>query len=348
MRHDSYMRAMTHSCASLLVHMWHDAFIKPCHAPRVTWLIHIYDVTHSYVWRDSFICVTHHDHVWHVSFIYVTWLVLVWHDSFIYVTWLILPYVTRLVCHAPRTNVTWLIYIPWSIHICDMTHSYEWHDSFIRVTWLLHMCHVIRSYVWRDSLIFATSRIHKCDVTHWYVPYGLFMHATWLIEWMDKLCVIWRWHTSRMNKSFRRREDRIWIMWNDSFIQMTHSLYVKWLIHTNDWFIVCEMTHSYNKTRVLSIPFLSLIEKNDKWPSFFFLKNPFFFNRQFCLSLINGATSHKKYICSHCWRLMLVFGIWWKNVRDKNHIYLVNISRIPQMHDYDYRGGIQTSIYIWS
>jgi len=24
--------------------------------------------------------------------------------------------------------------------MCDITHSYVWHDAFIRVTWLMHMC----------------------------------------------------------------------------------------------------------------------------------------------------------------------------------------------------------------
>ena len=83
------MRNMTHSCSFICV----------------TWLIHMCDTTHSYVWHDSFI--------------HVTW-------PFIYVTWL--------------------------IHICDMTHSYMWHDSFICVTWLIHMCGVSHSYMWRDSL----------------------------------------------------------------------------------------------------------------------------------------------------------------------------------------------------
>ena len=30
-------------------------------------------------------------------------------------------------------------------HVCDMTHSYVWHDSFICVTWLTHMCDMTHS-----------------------------------------------------------------------------------------------------------------------------------------------------------------------------------------------------------
>ena len=100
---------MTHS------YVWYDSFT--C----VTWLIHIHDVTHSYVWHElihmcdmnSFICLT-----WTHSY--------VWHDSFKCVTWL--------------------------NHMFDMPHSYVWHEliymcdmnSFICVTWT-------HSYVWHAS-----------------------------------------------------------------------------------------------------------------------------------------------------------------------------------------------------
>ena len=90
--------------------MWHDSFIS------VTWLIHMCDMTHSYVCHDSFICVTWLIHIY------------VWHDSIICVTWL--------------------------IHMSDMTHSYVWHDSFICVTWLNHMRDMTRS--WDDSLLGAS------------------------------------------------------------------------------------------------------------------------------------------------------------------------------------------------
>jgi len=43
-------------------HVWNDSFI--C----VTWLIHICDMTHSYVWLT-------HSYVWRDSFIRVTWLI---------------------------------------------------------------------------------------------------------------------------------------------------------------------------------------------------------------------------------------------------------------------------------
>jgi len=44
--------------------------------------------------------------------------------------------------HADMTaNVRqFVVCVTWPIHMCDMTHSYVWHDSFICVTWLICMC----------------------------------------------------------------------------------------------------------------------------------------------------------------------------------------------------------------
>ena len=54
------------------------------------------------------------------------------------------------------------------INMCDMTHSYVWHDSFLCVTWLIHM--------WL---------IHMCSIIHSYVQQDLFMCVTWLIPMSD-------------------------------------------------------------------------------------------------------------------------------------------------------------------
>ena len=53
--------------------------------------------------------------------------------------------------------------------MCDMTHSYVGHDSFICVTWLIHMCDMTHSYVWHSSFICVTWLIHMWDMTHSYV-----------------------------------------------------------------------------------------------------------------------------------------------------------------------------------
>jgi len=136
-------------------------------------------MTHSYVWRDSFVCVTWRIHACDVTHSCVS------HDAFIRVTWL-----TPKIQRAMRAY-TGLMYM------CDMTRSHVQRDSFTRVTLRIHMCDVTypqnsnwthshnswepwgydhdpfihkrdltHSYVQRDSFISATWRIHTCNVTH--------------------------------------------------------------------------------------------------------------------------------------------------------------------------------------
>jgi len=92
-------------------------------------------LTHSYVWHDSFICVTWPIHmcVHHLGNV---------HDSFICMTW--------------------------PIHTCDMTYSYAWHDPFICVTWPIHMRDMTHSYVWHDPSICVPYLTLICDMTHSY------------------------------------------------------------------------------------------------------------------------------------------------------------------------------------
>ena len=111
--------------------MWHDSFL--C----VTWLLHMCDVTYSYVWRDSFMCqmtpficdIRHVTSLWHT-------------------------HVPRHMCHERshiRHCVWWDVshinetYVKLRKHACNMRkvpydmHSYVWHDLFICVTWFLHV-----------------------------------------------------------------------------------------------------------------------------------------------------------------------------------------------------------------
>jgi len=139
---ESYLE-MTHS------YVWHDTFV--C----VTWLIHMRDMTHWYVWHDSLICVTWLIRMRDVTHSYV------WHDSF--------------------------LRVPWLIHTCDMTHSNAWHDSFIRVTWLILTCATTHSYARHDSFICVTYSFRHsnvrdgmshvlsrmCNMTHSRVNHGI-------------------------------------------------------------------------------------------------------------------------------------------------------------------------------
>jgi len=57
----------------------------------------------------------------------------------------------------------------WLIRMCNVTHAYRWHDSFICLTWLIHTCDMTHSYACNDSSICATWLDPKFDTTHWYL-----------------------------------------------------------------------------------------------------------------------------------------------------------------------------------
>jgi len=103
-------------------------------------------------------------------------------------------------CHSHAWNHL-LMLVTWLIQVCDMTHGYMRHDSFICDT-----CHV--THVWHDSLM--------CDMTHSCV--------TWLTHvWHDSLIC-------DMTHSYM-----IWLthMWHDSFTCMTMTCLIHgWQGHT--------------------------------------------------------------------------------------------------------------------
>ena len=117
----TYVRDMTISCAWRDSHsyVWRDWFI--C----ITWLIEMCDMTHSYVRHDSFICTTWLIHMHNMTQSYVR------HDSFICAQWL--------------------------IHVHDMTHLLACHDSLRCATWLIHMCDMTHSFIRHNSLIASAS-----------------------------------------------------------------------------------------------------------------------------------------------------------------------------------------------
>jgi len=139
-----------------------------------------------------------------------------WHDSFVCVTWLVRM---RDMTHANDSPMISCLCtrVIWLIHICEkpMTHdSFTWllcmtppHDSFIRwddithTFWFsagfvrnaasllnhLHMC--VCCYVlftWHDPLIRATRAFLMCAVTHPYVSHHCWT-VCWATFWISRL-----------------------------------------------------------------------------------------------------------------------------------------------------------------
>jgi len=133
-----------------------------------------------------------------------------------------------LMCCAAQV----ILVMQWHIHMCDMTHSCVWLDSFIYVTrlihmcviWLIHMCVIWLIHMCVIWLIHVMQwRIHMCDMTHSCV--------------MCDMTNSYMWH------------DWSICLWHDWFICGTRLIHmcVIWLIHVCvTWLIhMCDMTHSY-------------------------------------------------------------------------------------------------------
>ena len=90
------------------------------------------DMTYSYVWHDSLsarVCSSHLRHLYE------------WLESFTCVLWLVRmrDMTHSYMFYALSVCVTWLIFGPCvlvasSAPICNQTHLYAWHDSFVCVT----------------------------------------------------------------------------------------------------------------------------------------------------------------------------------------------------------------------
>jgi len=202
---------MTHS------YVWHDSFIRVtwlihmcdcCTAPRPVYVTHMNESCHTYEWVVS--------HIWmsraYVSLLHRTAPCIcdmthsyVWHNPLIRVTWLI------HMCHcctAPRP-----VYVTWLIHMCDTTHSYVWRGSFICVTAAPHCA----MYMWHDSFICVTQPTCMCDVAHSYV-------------WHRSILCVWsKWRGSSLYMC----------QWAMSLWPMSHI----WIdpCHTYE----CDVAHSY-------------------------------------------------------------------------------------------------------
>ena len=134
-------------------------------AGLTSWLIHMCDMTYLCVTWQYVGAITDmtHPYVWHDSFICVTWLT---HMCAMTHTYRDTRILSPLVDLALKNDVFLFICVTWLIHICDMTHSY--------------VCVFFR--MWPDLLIIHVRHrlIHMCDTTHSYECVCALKNVTWL------------------------------------------------------------------------------------------------------------------------------------------------------------------------
>jgi len=192
------------SDASMNVTHMNESFIRPyehvTHRNNASMnvrrsLIHMCDMTHSYVRHDASMNMWHirmmplwttHSYVSHEASM---------NDSF----WWVTPVWTT---HSNESCRTY----EWRLYECTTeTHSHVRHDSFVRATRRLyeHVTHEWRLY---ERLI------HMCDMTHSYVRHDVSMNMCRHI----RMTPLWTTHS--------------YASMNDSFIRL-----YEWLIHTSLW-----------------------------------------------------------------------------------------------------------------
>jgi len=188
------------------------------------------DMTHSDVCRDSFICSHSYvlDHLGLNHGPYLCWTRLarmcdmthsyVWHNSFIWFDDLIVSFETHShVRHDSSTCLTWLIYTC-DICTCEMTHTYVWHDSLYvcrdSFIWLDNLIFnfEIYSYVWHDAFTGVTWLIHTrkktdacmCDMTHAYVWRDSLHRRRSSFIWLDNLTFNLETHLYASGRNYQR------------------------------------------------------------------------------------------------------------------------------------------------
>jgi len=174
----------------------------------------------------------------------------VWHDSFLFVTWLI------DIISVDMSKENHFTCVKWLIHMWDMTHSLVWHNLFTCVTWLIHTCdmthsyqigrHVkenirlymyfmTHSYVWHDSSVTHTEK--SCHAHEWVMSHMWMSHGTHVKESCPTYeCVmfqIWMRHLTYMNALCDKREGDMPHIW------MSHVPHIRLavrMVRTGDLF----------------------------------------------------------------------------------------------------------------
>jgi len=111
------------------------------------------------------------------------------HDSFIWDMW-----------HFPARQPTaltsfqvgkWddsIMFVPWLIHFCDITHSRVCHDTCICVPWLIHVCAMTHLFLWRYAFTCVPWHMYVCAMTYSCVCHdSSWSYVTCLRVWLEGL-----------------------------------------------------------------------------------------------------------------------------------------------------------------
>jgi len=130
--------------------------------------------------------------------------------------------------------------------MCDVTHSYVWHDSFICVTWLIRMCDATHSYICDTTHVTQTScHTHERVTSHIKRSHGTGLNNH--VTHMNESCHTYEWVMTYQNRqidvlchTYESSDTSGWVMshvWMSHVTHMNESCdtYVNESCHTYEW-----------------------------------------------------------------------------------------------------------------
>ena len=173
---------LTFLCVRLFIsiHVWHDSCTHMLN--EETYVTPLHPCSRSYTWDSLFVV-----HVWHDSSIHMFNGETQLHPC------------THAHIHMCDTLCDSFMCVTWLIHVCDMTHSYVWHDSFICVTWLIHMRDTLCSFscvtwLWVSHVTYGWVMSHINESCHTYVRHSVFVFMCHMT--LSESCHIWVSHVT--------------------------------------------------------------------------------------------------------------------------------------------------------
>jgi len=161
MSHVAHVNESCRTCEWVTSHMWmsHDsggAYSSSKCARRIDAKC----LTHSWVWRDAFMCDTWCSHVWDMTHSYVWWLVNLCATA--RRKWLFLDFFLTFLtfflflCAMTRLRVNWVMSHIWMSHVTHMNDSCHTYERVMSHIWTSHVTHMNESchtYEWVMSHI---------------------------------------------------------------------------------------------------------------------------------------------------------------------------------------------------